>query len=86
MAYFGISREETIAFGDGGNDIPMLEYAGIGVAMGNASEEVQRQADFVTSGVDVEGIVDALKHFHIGGLLKCLPDGKDVVWYSAVKE
>lgn len=38
LAYFGISREETMAFGDGGNDIPMLEYAGIGVAMGNASE------------------------------------------------
>jgi hydroxymethylpyrimidine pyrophosphatase-like HAD family hydrolase len=46
----------------------MLEYAGIGVAMGNASEEVQRHADFVTSGVDDEGIVHALKHFHIGGL------------------
>lgn len=30
LAYFGISREETMAFGDGGNDIPMLEYAGIG--------------------------------------------------------
>ena len=68
LAYFGISREETMAFGDGGNDIPMLEYAGIGVAMGNASEEVQRHADFVTSGVDDEGIVHALKHFHIGGL------------------
>ena len=60
--------EATMAFGDGGNDIPMLEYAGIGVAMGNASEEVQRHADFVTSGVDDEGIVHALKHFHIGGL------------------
>ena len=34
----------------------------------NASEEVQRHADFVTSGVDDEGIVHALKHFHIGGL------------------
>ena len=64
----GIKIEDTMAFGDGGNDIPMLEYAGIGVAMGNASEEVQRHADFVTSGVDDEGIVHALKHFHIGGL------------------
>ena len=56
-----------MAFGDGGNDIPMLKYAGIGVAMGNAREEVQAAADYVTASVDEEGIVLALETF---GLLK----------------
>lgn len=59
---FGIRREETIAFGDGGNDVEMLQWAGIGVAMGNAAPEVQRFADYVTSSVDDEGIERALKH------------------------
>lgn len=63
LEYFGILREESIAFGDGGNDVPMLEYAGIGVAMGNASEEVARSADFVTRSVDEDGVVHALRHF-----------------------
>lgn len=63
LEYFGISREQTMAFGDGGNDIPMLEFAGIGVAMGNAAEEVARSADFVTRSVDENGIEYALEHF-----------------------
>ncbi|WP_317318540.1 Cof-type HAD-IIB family hydrolase, partial [Gemmiger formicilis] len=37
LAHLGLTREQSIAFGDGGNDVTMLEYAGIGVAMGNAS-------------------------------------------------
>lgn len=44
----GIKREEVIAVGDAQNDIPMLEYAGVGVAMGNASEEVKDMADIIT--------------------------------------
>ena len=63
LEYFGLAREETMAFGDGGNDIPMLEYAGIGVAMGNAAETVARSADFVTRSVDDDGVAYALKHF-----------------------
>lgn len=63
LEYFGIAREETIAFGDGGNDIPMLEYAGIGIAMGNTAEKVTRSADFVTRSVDDDGVEYALKHF-----------------------
>ena len=61
--YFGIKLEDTIAFGDGGNDIPMLKHAGLGIAMGNASERVQAAADFVTTSVDDDGIAYALKHF-----------------------
>lgn len=59
----GISAQETMAFGDGHNDIEMLRFAGIGVAMGNASDEVKGAADYVTSSVDEDGIALALQHF-----------------------
>lgn len=57
----GISMSETAAVGDSSNDIPMLECAGIGVAMGNATEDVKKCADFVTTNVDEDGIWNALK-------------------------
>ena len=59
----GISVRETMAFGDGHNDIEMLRFAGIGVAMGNASDEVKGAADYVTDSVDEDGIALALQHF-----------------------
>lgn len=62
---FGFRLEETMAFGDGGNDIGMLRHTGIGVAMGNAKEDVKVAADYVTAGVDEDGIAKALKHFQI---------------------
>ena len=62
---FGFKLEETMAFGDGGNDICMLRHAGIGVAMGNANDEVKSHADYVTASVDEDGIYKALKHFGI---------------------
>ena len=65
LALQGISREETIAFGDGENDIGMLRYAGIGVALGNAGEEVKAAADYVTADIDDDGVWKALEHFHI---------------------
>ena len=65
LRHFGIDRSECIAFGDGGNDVEMLEYCGIGVAMGNADAEVQRHADYVTTSVDEEGILHALKELEI---------------------
>lgn len=52
----GISREETLAFGDGPNDISMLKAAGIGVAMGNADDYTKQQADFVTEASKDDGI------------------------------
>ena len=58
--HFGIKQEETLAFGDGGNDIEMLQWAGIGVAMGNAADEVKAVADMVTTDVDNEGIENAV--------------------------
>ena len=65
IAGYGIGREEVMAFGDGGNDVEMIEYAGIGVAMGNAMPDVRKHADYVTSTVDEDGIVAALRHFRI---------------------
>ena len=59
----GLDRSEIMAFGDGENDIEMLKFAGIGVAMGNASDEVKAAADYVTESVDDNGIENALKHF-----------------------
>ena len=52
----GIEREDSVAFGDSGNDIDMLAWAGIGVAMGNAPEEVQAAADFVTGTLAESGV------------------------------
>lgn len=63
MEQYGIDRSEIMAFGDGENDIEMLKFAGIGVAMGNAKDEVKAAADFVTDSVDENGIENALRHF-----------------------
>lgn len=65
LDYFHLRREECMALGDGGNDIPMIQYAGIGVAMGNAGEAIQQQADYVTTSVDEDGVAIALKHFNL---------------------
>ena len=58
--HFGIRQDETLAFGDGGDDIEMLQWAGIGVAMGNAADTVKAHADRVTTDVDHEGIETAV--------------------------
>ena len=58
--HFGFRQDETLAFGDGANDIEMLEWAGIGVAMGNADDSVKAHADRVTTDVDHEGIENAV--------------------------
>ena len=61
--HLGIEPADVLAFGDGRNDIEMLEWAGVGVAMGNAHPEVQRRADAVTATVDGEGIEAYLGSF-----------------------
>jgi hypothetical protein len=52
----GMKREELLAFGDGYNDLTMIEFAGTSVAMGNAVEEIKKAADFVTKSNDDDGI------------------------------
>jgi len=63
----GFTPEEMIAFGDAENDISMLEYAGIGVAMGNATDAVKAIADEITLSNDEDGIAESL-YRHIEGL------------------
>lgn len=59
----GYKKEEMIAFGDGHNDISMVNYAGIGVAMGNAVDELKNVADEVTLSNEEDGIAYTLsKH------------------------
>lgn len=65
LDYEGILPGETMAFGDGHNDIGMLKFAGIGVAMGDAEQAVRDSADYVTSSVDDDGIARALRHFGV---------------------
>ena len=60
-AVLGIDPAQVISFGDAANDIPMLETAGMGVAMGNAQEAVKAAADMVTLSNNDDGIVAALE-------------------------
>lgn len=57
----GFKREQIIAFGDERNDLEMLEYAGIGVAMGNGHEKAKAAADFITTSNDEQGITRFLE-------------------------
>ncbi len=59
----GIDSAETMAVGDGGSDLPMLRAAGIGVAMGNATEGVRAGADWVTASNDENGVALAIEKF-----------------------
>ena len=65
LKHYGIKQEEIMAFGDAENDIEMLQYAKIGVAMGNADDEVKEAADYVTDTVDSDGIYKALKYYEV---------------------
>lgn len=65
LKYYNIDRSETMGFGDGGNDIEMLKHVNIGVAMGNARDDVKAIADYVTTSVDDDGVANALRHFKL---------------------
>ena len=63
ISHEGISIDETMAFGDGGNDLSIIEKAGLGVAMENANQALKEVADYVTSSVDEDGVYNAMKKF-----------------------
>jgi Cof subfamily protein (haloacid dehalogenase superfamily) len=62
-----LSREELMACGDGFNDITMLQYAGLGVAMGNACKEAKEVSDYVTATNDEDGVAKAVDRFILSG-------------------
>ena len=57
--------KDTCAFGDSGNDITMIKYAGLGIAMGNGTDSCKQAADYVTDDIDDDGLYNALVHFNI---------------------
>lgn len=61
----GILPEEMMAFGDAQNDLDMVAYAGIGIAMGNAEECLKEISDYITTDVDDDGVLNALKKYNI---------------------
>lgn len=61
--YYSIKKEEMIAIGDGCNDLPMINYAGLGVAMDNSEQEIKDQADFVTLSNDDDGVSYVIEKF-----------------------
>ncbi len=63
LDYLGIAPAETIAMGDGGSDIPLLQAAGIGIAMDNALDYVKEAADHVTASCDEDGVALALEKY-----------------------
>jgi len=62
-AELGIGREEIMAVGDSYNDLDMIDYAGVGVAMGNAVQEIKDRADYVTRGNNEHGVAEAIRRF-----------------------
>lgn len=62
----GVKREEVLAVGDSLNDIEMIRYAGIGVAMGNARQEVKEAADVVTATNQDDGVAQAIEKYVLG--------------------
>lgn len=66
-AHLGLRMEQTMAFGDGSNDLTMIQAAGIGVAMANGIEELKEQADHVTLSNEEDGVAAAI-HYFLGAL------------------
>ncbi|SJZ87230.1 hypothetical protein SAMN02745116_01672 [Pilibacter termitis] len=65
LAHLNASEKDTFAFGDAKIDIPMLEIAQIGVAMGNGGKEIKQMADYITDDVDKDGLYKAFLHFNL---------------------
>jgi hypothetical protein len=63
MKYLDINKNKVICVGDSFNDLSMLRYAGKGVAMGNAQQEVKDAADYITASNDEDGIVEVIRKF-----------------------
>ncbi|MET3559185.1 Cof subfamily protein (haloacid dehalogenase superfamily) [Streptococcus rupicaprae] len=65
LNYLGADKKNTIAFGDAKIDIPMFQYCAQSVAMGSGGPEAKAAADYITTGVDEDGIYQAFKHLEL---------------------
>ena len=65
LEHYGIDKSETMAFGDGHNDVDMFRAVGIPIAMGNACAAAKEAAHYITDQADEDGIWNALKHFGV---------------------
>ncbi len=63
MEKIGLTKDDAICCGDGFNDISMIKYAGVGVAMGNAQPAVKEAADYITDTNDEDGLIPVIDHF-----------------------
>lgn len=62
-SHYGCRMEDTVAFGDSMNDYEIIQEAGIGIAMGNAIEELKAAADYVTADIREDGVLKACRYF-----------------------
>lgn len=65
LEHFGWKPENVLCLGDALNDVEMLSFAGISVAMGNGRSEAKAVSDYVTDDIDEDGWANAMKHFHL---------------------
>ncbi|SFR84104.1 Cof-type HAD-IIB family hydrolase [Anaeromicropila populeti] len=63
LEHLGMTKEQMISCGDGFNDLTMIQYAGMGVAMGNAQEIVKEAADYITLTNDNDGVAHVIEKF-----------------------
>ena len=63
LGVIGMTKDAAICCGDGFNDISMIKYAGVGVAMGNAQTAVKEAADYITASNDEDGLVEVINRF-----------------------
>ena len=63
ISHLEITPAEVIAIGDGNNDLSLLSVAGLGVAMGNATDEAKAAADYITLDVEHGGVAAAIRKF-----------------------
>lgn len=62
-SFYNLFREEVMCIGDNGNDLSMIEYAGMGVAMGNGTDDVKKSANYVTDTNNNSGVAKAIEKF-----------------------
>ena len=68
MREMGVAPEQAMAFGDGENDIEMLEAVGVGVAMGNAAEALKEVADVIAPDNDADGVAQMIERYALGAM------------------